>query len=159
MFGAVEQTGSQAVIVRTTQIGYVLSGVLQALAGMAVMVWANTIVEWFEADTNPLNINLSRTEFQVLGFALVGVVVLVDGLRDASAAAYVLLNKPEFDEYGTLSYVWAREGEVMIKAVVQVVAGALLMFGRETLADGWSRLRARPIHTAERDTEDADEQD
>jgi hypothetical protein len=46
----------------------------------------------------------------------------------------------------------------MIKAVVQIVAGALLVFGRETLADGWSRLRARPIQTAVHDTEDADEQ-
>jgi hypothetical protein len=41
----------------------------------------------------------------------------------------------------------------MIKAVVQIVAGALLVFGRETLAGGWSRL-----HAAVQDTEDTDEQ-
>jgi hypothetical protein len=56
---------------------------------------------------------------------------------------YVLLSRPEVDQTDTWSYMWARQGEAMSKAVVQIVAGALLVFGRAALVRGWSRLRSQ----------------
>ncbi|MCX6539589.1 MAG: hypothetical protein NT151_11760 [Acidobacteria bacterium] len=144
IFGAVSAGDPQAAFVHASRIGYVVGLTVQVLAGLAVMVWADSIVALFESDTTPLQVDASSAELQVLGFALAGVFVLVAGLQNAAGTAYVLLSKPKFDETGTWSYVWSRQGEAMVKAAVQIVAGALLVFGREALVRGWSRLRGAP---------------
>ncbi len=129
----------QAAFIRASQIGYILSVTVQALAGVVVLVWADKIVALFESDVTPLQIEVSSAQLQVLALAIVGVLVLVDGLKNAAAAAYVLLTKPEQDD--TVSYMWARQGEAMIKAVVQIAAGALMVLGREAVVRYWLRLR------------------
>ena len=140
----------QAAFMHATQVGYTLNVVLQGLGGVAVLVWADRIVALFEADDTPLNIDVSHAHVQILAFAIVGVFVLIDGLQNAVAAGYVLWTKPDLAD--TSSYMWARQGEDMIKAVVQIAAGALLVFGREAVARGWSRLRGQPApHDADGD--------
>ena len=85
-------------------------------------------------------------ELQSLGFALVGVFVLVQGLQNTAGAAYVLYSRPPFDRTtDSLSYLWARQNQAIVAALVQIVAGALLVFGRTTLARGWSRLRGQSV--------------
>jgi hypothetical protein len=115
--------------------------VVQALAGLAVMVWADRIVALFEADTSALQIALSPTRLQILAFGISGVFVLVDGLQNAAAAGYALYTKPEFVD--TALYMMERHGETMASAIVEIVAGAALVLGREGLATGWARLRQR----------------
>jgi hypothetical protein len=129
----------QAALVRASQIGYVLNVIVQVLGGIIVLVWADRIVALFEADETPLHIGMSGPDVQVLAFAIVGVFVFVNGVQGAAGAAYVMWTKPE--QVDTLSYMWARQGEDMIQGVVQIAAGAFLIFGRETLVRGWSRLR------------------
>ncbi len=132
----------QAAFIRASSIGYVLNVVLQGLSGVVVLVWADKIVALFESDVTPLAIDASHAQLQVLAFAIVGIFVMIDGLQNAAATGFVLVTMP--DETDTWSYMWQRQGEGMIKGVVQIGAGAALVFGREALARGWSRLRGQP---------------
>jgi hypothetical protein len=129
----------QAGFIRASQIGYLLSVVVQALAGIVVLVWADRIVALFESNDTPLQIDMSSAQLQVLAFAILGVFILIDGLQNAAAAGYALFTRPE--QVDTVSYMWARQGESMIKGAVKIAAGAFLVFGREAVARGWSRLR------------------
>jgi hypothetical protein len=145
---AAERAGSdpQANLVRMTQIASILSVVIQGAVGMAVLVWADRITGLIESDTAPIQIDASLDELQMLAFALAGVFILVSGLQNVASAAYVLLSRPKFDETNTLTYLWARQNEAIVKALVQVVAGALLVFGRKSIAHGWSALRGRSLN-------------
>jgi hypothetical protein len=80
MFGGISSGDPQAAFVRSSQLGYVLSVIIQILSGFAVLVWADRITALFESDTTALQIDSSGAELQILGLALVGVFVLVDGL-------------------------------------------------------------------------------
>jgi hypothetical protein len=136
----------QANLIRTTQIASILGVVIQAAVGTAVIVWADRITDLIESDTAPIQIDTNIAELQVLGFALVGVFILVGGLQNVASAAYVLLSKPKFDETNAWTYMWTRQNEAIVKALVQVIAGGLLVFGRKTIAHGWSVLRGQSLN-------------
>jgi len=136
---------AQAGIIRASQVGSILNAVVHALIGGAVVVFAGRISDAILPDTPPLHLSVTTGELQTLAFALVGVVVLVDGLREVAAAAYVLLNKPRSDQGDSLSYLWVRQRESIVRAVVQTSAGVLLVFGRNVLARGWSHLRGEHV--------------
>ena len=127
-------------------MGSTLNLLVQALVGAAVIVWAGRITDALvAAPDDAVHVEANTHELQALGFALVGVFVLVQGLQNTAGAAYVLFSRPPFDRTGALSYLWARQNQAIVEALVQIVAGALLVFGRTTLARGWSRLRGQPI--------------
>jgi hypothetical protein len=146
---------SQAALIRASQIGSILHFVIQALVGVAVIVWADNITNLIESDVTPLRVDTSTAEFQALGFALVGVFVLVEGIQNVAATAYVWFSRPSFDQTEPLSYLWTRQNEAIGRALVQVVAGALLVFGRDAIVHGWSRLRGQPMNDA--DSENGDQ--
>jgi hypothetical protein len=55
-----------------------------------------------------------------------------------------------------MSYLWEGHRDAIVRAIVQVGAGALLVFGRKAIVDGWSRLRGRFANDAWDDSEDDD---
>jgi len=67
--------------------------------------------------------------------------ILVDGLGGALSVVYEVVMRPESDESHLYSYAWKTQREKMVKSVVQVPIGLLLVFGRQTLAERWSRIR------------------
>ena len=136
---------AQAGVIRTSQIASILHVVVEALLGGATVTWAGRISAAILPDTPALRLDVTAAELQPLAFALVGIVLLVRGLQDSAGAAYAVLSRPAFAETDTLSYLWAREGQALVKALVQIVAGAFLVFGRNALARGWSRLRGRSV--------------
>jgi len=136
---------AQAGIIRMSQVGSILNVVVQALIGGTVVAFAGRISEAILPDTPPLHLSVTTGELQTLAFALIGIVVLVDGLREVAASAYVLLRKPAFDETDSLSYLWARQSQSIARGAVQIVSGGFLVFGRDTLARGWSRLRGQQV--------------
>jgi len=132
----------QAALMRASQISYILNAVFHLLAGVVVLVWADRIVALFESDVTPLNIDVSFAQLQILAFAITGIFVLIEGLQNAAATGYALLAKPEGAD--TVSYMWAGQGEGMIKGIVQIAAGSVLLLGREALARKWSGMRGEP---------------
>ena len=157
MITASSGNNSEAAFLRASQNGSILHFVIQALVDSAIIVWADNITDLIESDTTPLQIDTSTAELQVLGFALVGIFVLVDGLGNVAATVYVWFSRPSFDQTDPVSYIWTRQNEAIVRALVQVVAGALLIFGRETIVHGWSRLRSQSVNDALDDSEN-DEQ-
>jgi hypothetical protein len=149
----------QAVLMRRSQVAVMLGIMAQGLGGLVILVWADRIVALFESDNTPLPMDVTGPELQRLAFAVVGVVVLIDGVQSAAAAGYVLLTKPP--EIDALSYMWqSRQHESMIKGIVQLVAGALLVLGRESIVEGWTRLReARRMDADDPDIDDGDNRD
>ena len=129
----------QAAVLRASQSGYLLNTVVQLVGGIAVLVWADGLVASFEADDTPLHVGISSIDVSILAFAIAGVFVFVDGLQNLLGSGYVLWMKPS--EADAASYMWALTGEDLIKAAVQVGAGAFLILGRATILKGWSRLR------------------
>lgn len=145
MAAAGSGSDAQASLFRLSQLASILSVVIQAAVGTAVIVWADRITDLIESNTEPIQIETNITELQALGFALVGVFILVGGFQNIASAAYVLLNKPQLEGTDALTYTWDRQKETIVKGLVQVIVGLLLVFGRQTIADGWSRLRGQSI--------------
>ena len=112
----------------------------QVVAGIVVLVWADKIVALFESDTTELQLGVTSSQLQLLGFALVGVFVLVEGLQDAAVVAYTYYSKPSFVDQN-FEYMWSRQAEAMVRAPVQIAAGAFLILGREALVRRWSGAR------------------
>ncbi len=132
---------------------------IQVAAGIAVVVWADRITNLIESDTAPLHIDASARDLQVLGFALVGVFVLLHGLQNIAATAYVWFSKPgwpHLDQADSLSYLWSRQSDAIVRALVQVIAGPLLIFGPKTIATAWSRLRGQSTNDTWDDSESDD---
>jgi hypothetical protein len=139
---------AQATWFRVTQQASLLNVVIQGLVGTAVLVWADRITALIESDTKELRVDTNTSDLQVLGFALVGTVVLVGGLQNVAGVGHVLLSRPAFDDTDTWAYLWPRQNEAMVKAVVQVGAGAYLTFGSKSIIRGWSRLRSQSPNDA-----------
>lgn len=131
----------QDLLIRATQRGHVFNLVIYAVSGIALLIWADKVVALFESDTTPLQIGVTASDVQILGFALTGIFFLVGGLQNAAAVALVFITKPPLDPDDIREFFWEHHGEAMIKAVIQIAAGVLLIFGRTTIARGWSTLR------------------
>ena len=147
--------GAQDQLIRLTQRASILSVVIQAAVGTAVVVWADRITNLIESDTAAaIKIDADIADLQRLGFGLVGVFFLVGGLQNAASAAYVLVTKPTLEGTDALIYTWDRQKEAIIKGFVEVIAGVPLVFGRQAIADGWSRLRGQSKADDDDDLED-----
>ena len=128
-----------AALLRTTQIAALLTLILQALLGGGLVLAARRIAQMVVPVGTPLALAMDAFQLQCLGFALVGVVLLISGLQKAAVTTYTLLSRP--DSESPLSFVWTSERQTVIGSVVEVVAGLLLIFGRSGIAKGWSHLR------------------
>jgi hypothetical protein len=89
----------------------------------AIVVWSDRIVSFFVAEEPPLEIeNISMVDIVPLTFGVVGIFVLVDGVRNVAEIAYALYvalyAKQQFDE-STASYVWERQYEAIVRAIPQ----------------------------------------
>ncbi len=133
---------AEAAIFRATQIGLMLNFAAQALLGVALIALADRIVRWFIPDQLPLRVDVYASELAVLGFAIVGLFVLIQGAEGIAASAYAVFTKPSWPASDrTYWYVWESQRQAIVKGLVQIAAGLTLMFGRKPLVNVWWRLR------------------
>ena len=150
---------SSAALSRAFQMGSVLQLVMRAAAALAVVVWSDKITDVIHLEATPLHVNTNIRDLQILGFGLVGVVVLVQAFENIAAAGYVGVSWPRLTgsgQDGSLAYLWARQNEAIVRALVQLVVGAWLLFGSKSLVDGWSRLRGQSANEARNDSDRSD---
>lgn len=140
-----EEMTRAAVLVE--RAGFALRILLQAAVGAALIRWSGPIARHLVPEELEIHLAVSDAQLRSLGFALVGVFVLVGGLQDLAAAAYALLTRPRLqaDPFDPLSFLWVQQRENLARALVQVVAGVILLASREGLARAWLRLRGRPV--------------
>ena len=152
MAGARPGLDTESGAFRASQLAYILSIIGNALVGGALVAWSDRLAGLVCHETPPLSFGLDALQAQVLAFALLGVFLLVSGAEDLAAAIYTLRTTPEHAD--AASYVWDRQGDVIPRTLVRIVAGVSLVFGRETIARGWSRLRGESTEDANQDVED-----
>jgi hypothetical protein len=114
------------------------------VVGALLVLLADRIATQIVPDTAPLAIAADPVDLTRLGFAITGIFILVSGLEDVASMVRAALTKPEWLA-GTplLSYVWGEQRVAVVRVVVEIVAGAALIAGRDGLATAWWRLRGR----------------
>jgi hypothetical protein len=138
--------GPEASVFRVSQIGVALTLLVHAALGVALVLLADRIVGWVTPDGPPLRIDVYASELAALGFALVGLYALVQGAENIAAAVYTVATKPWWpaSSDSTFWYVWEHQREAIVRAFVQIAAGAVLMFGRRAIVNAWWWLRGEP---------------
>jgi len=143
----VEMTASaypeeQASLIRASQMSSLLSLLANVAIGICLLLWAEGLARLALPQTAPLQVGVDQPQLMSVGLALVGAVTLVNGLGDAAGLGYVLSSKPAWGDISNTEYLWARESEAMVRATVNIVAGGVLLLGRNGLARAWAQFRS-----------------
>lgn len=140
---ATAEVGSavQGAFVRATQVASMLNLLVSATLGLCLILWGGHLAERAIPETPALRIGVDGAQLQGLAFRFLGVVTLIGGLQDLGAVTYVLMAKPKWAEIGTFEYLWGRQAEAMVRALVQIAAGVVLILGTSVIARAWRRLR------------------
>jgi len=113
-----------------------------AILGPCLLLWAESIARLTIPETAPLQLGVDAAQLLSIGLLLVGVVTLLQGLKEAPGLAYVLATKPKWVEASATSYLWERESQAVVPAAVNVLAGIILIVGRSRFARAWAQLRS-----------------
>jgi len=132
----------QAGFIRTSQNASMFHLGASAILGLCLLLWAEGVARQAIPETRDLHIGVDTSQLLTVGLAVVGVAIFIQGLGEAATLGYVLLRKPPGVEIGTAEYLWERQSENMVKAVVDIGAGAILVLGRAGLARAWAQARS-----------------
>jgi hypothetical protein len=113
-----------------------------AILGLCLLLWAESIARHTLPETAPLQLGVDASQLLSIGLLLVGVVTLIHGLKETAGLAYVLATKPKWVEASASSYLWERESRTVASAAVNVLAGFVLILGRNGFARAWAQLRS-----------------
>ena len=150
MLGAVDGADAQAALFRTSQIVSSAALGVRAFVALGLIVWSDRVVNLIVSDGPSLRIAIRAAEARALAFAVVGLSVLLDGLQNAAVVACTLYSKPAI-ESETMPYLWTRQRDSIVRAVVQLVAGFLLLGGRHYVVGVYARMRSEPLDDIEED--------
>jgi protein-S-isoprenylcysteine O-methyltransferase Ste14 len=98
----------------------------------------------------------SAEELQAVLFSVVGLYLVLDGVRHALGSGYQLIVRPSGDTQNAAAYLWQRNPEDLIRALGGIAGGALVFFGRRGLRNLWERCR-RGISPIEESAGSSDE--
>jgi hypothetical protein len=132
----------QTEFIRASQNAILFQLAAYAILGLCLLLWADVVARWSIPETPHVQVGIDMSQFLTVGLVLVGVGTLIQGLGDSVVSGYVLMRKPQGDEPGALSYLWERQPETLVRAVVDLVAGAILVLGRAGLARAWAQVRS-----------------
>jgi hypothetical protein len=111
-----------------------------AILALCLLLWAESIARRAVPETAPLQLGLEASQLLSIGLLLVGVVTLIQGLKDAASLAYALATKPKWVEASATSYLWERECGTVVSAAVNSLAGIVLILGRSGISRAWAQL-------------------
>ncbi len=128
-------------ILRVSFISSVASGILYAVVGVCLLVFAKTIAGWVAPRTSDrLNIIVSTADFGLVSFSLVGIFFFVDGISwfVHDGVAWHLTPKP-FGSKVPLDPRWTAN---LAMSAIKVVAGLFLLFGSRGVLRvvGWAQV-------------------
>ena len=119
--------------VRATRQASLVGLTVGAAIAACLILWSADIARALIPKSEALQVGVTPTQLQRLAFAVVGLVTVVSGLQNTAVAAHTLQAKPEWAETGRFEYLWGRQPEAAIQAVVQLVVGCLLIAGWERI--------------------------
>ena len=91
-------------------------------------------------DDGRITFGLSPMQLEAVLLGVLGAYLVVAGFRQLAVAGYTLLRKPSWDQTGALAYVWNNQEREVAGAVVDLLGGTLLLFGRKAIAAAWARV-------------------
>jgi hypothetical protein len=125
-----------------------LGWVIEAAAGLVLILFGGNLARRVIPDRGTLQLSISAVELKLVAFAVVGLVTLISGIKDASVLAVPVLNKPTWDEANVFSYLWQNQAQLVVRATVETVIGVLLLIRRDSIHNIWSILRGRERYEA-----------
>lgn len=128
--------GAGAEAMRASQFGNLAGTALLAAAGVILLVFAPAIAARL-AGEETIATNVTARDAFAVGAILLGIIFLVSGAKELVGAAYTLALKPGWDETRSMAYVWERHAQMLPGAIVEIIAGALLLARRRTYAERW----------------------
>lgn len=137
---------SPGTMTRWTYLPILFSVLLQAAIGASLLRWGSVAARAVVPADLTVELQADEARLRRLGFALVGVVILISGLEDLAAALYALATRPTFEVRGpfdSISYLLGQQRENFVRGVVQMVAGTILLARPEGVARAWRLLRGR----------------
>jgi hypothetical protein len=128
---------------RATVVGASLNVIVTFVVGIILVRNGDGIGAWLTSDFEPAEETTTTVNLLPVALAIFGVWFLVAGLRSAAVVGVEFLARPKFDETPGASYIWDRHRQALVTAVVDTIAGIILISGREGIANAWARLRGR----------------
>ncbi|HYC91721.1 MAG TPA: hypothetical protein VEO54_21055 [Thermoanaerobaculia bacterium] len=131
-----DRGGAGAAAMRASQLGNLAATALVVASGVILLVFAPAIAARLAGEETVTTSITARDAFLV-GAILLAVAFLVSGAKELVSAAYTLAMKPSSDERRSMSYVWERHAQIIPGAIVELIAGVLLLSRRRAYAERW----------------------
>lgn len=133
-------------LLRANGAAAALREIVYFIAGILLFRRGDQIGEWLASDIEPRETPpASALEIEAIAFAILGVYLLVAGIRDIAGAVPAFFAIP--GEITASAVVLGRPGQYAIPGLVNLVAGVILLFRRQDIAAAlsraWRRLRSR----------------
>lgn len=138
---------------RAPLVGALLNVIVTFVAGAFFVRNGDRIGSWLTSDLEAPDQPTSSVDLFPVALAILGVWVLLIGLRSAAIVGVEFLVRPKLDETPATSYIWDRQRLALVTAVVDTIAGIVLISGREGIANAWARLRGRSGDAMDQDSD------
>ncbi len=132
----------QESFIHASQVAFLFQLAAGVILGLCLLLWADSLARVTIPQTESLRVGADASQLLAMALVIVGLFTLIRGLEGLAGLGYMLSQKPRWDETDKLSYLWDRQSETMVRAVVDVLAGAVLVFGRRGLARSWAQVRS-----------------
>jgi len=130
-------------IPRGIVVGQSLNVIVTFICGAFFIRSGDRIGAWLTSDLEPADESTGNLDLLTVALAILGVWILILGLRSAAIVGVEFLVRSRSDETPAASYIWDRQRLALVTAAVDTIAGIVLISGREGIANAWARLRGR----------------
>ena len=138
-------------------VSFAMTWAVAAVLAILLLLFAPTLARILIPHSEALQISVTAVELQWIAFAVVGLAMLIAGVRGVAGLGLLLLEKRhEWEGESALTYLWMYQPDALVTALIQTGAGALLLIGRDRLSDAWRWVGQAWQKARGRDREEAD---
>ena len=124
---------------RLTGVSTIL--ILTVLA-VVLFRYSSVLSAWIARDDADISIVVDARTMLVVGLAVFGATLIVDGVLELGQTLYARLT-PRTDPSGVPSFMLERRWTSIIRGGLEVAIGVTLFMGRDAMLRSWRRLRSQ----------------
>jgi hypothetical protein len=121
-------------IIRAQLLGVIASATLTGLIALGFLLSAPRVAARLSPENAEMVINVRGYQLFVIALTALGLFFVVTGAERLVGVLYLIASKPPWDETGTWEYVTTHGQGQLPPAAIRLLAGALLLQFRRTLA-------------------------
>jgi len=122
--------------------------VVQFVAALALIVFAEPVARRAIPDASPRDAGLDAAQLSIVALTLAGVFLLADGVQNVAAAGYALATRPRgplrLGAFPVPEQLWERQREQIARSIAEMSAGVVILC-RDRLARALAAVRRPPI--------------